>query len=160
MFKDNAQVLFLVGLYFFIGITGIIKFFTKKGKIQGSGVYFIGLVLIVLQFTFVGTLVQLIGLFIIFRSFLPDFYDYICRLPVVGSYLSKYILYSQKVTKYKALLISQLVILIIAYDVISGKLMINDRFLYIGDLFVIYYNLWIRKRTRIIHPSRLYILTY
>jgi len=38
--------------------------------------------------------------------------------------------------------------------------MINDRFLYIGDLFVIYYNLWIRKRTRIIHPSRLYILTY
>lgn len=83
-----GKVLFFVGLYFFIGVTGIIKFFTKKGKIQGSAVYFIGLSIIVIGFTFVGTVVQLIGLFIIFRSFLPDFYDYLCRLPYVGSYLS------------------------------------------------------------------------
>ena len=125
------QVLFLIGLYFFIGITGIIKFFTKKGKIQGSGVYFVGLVLIVLQFTFIGTIVQLVGLFIIFRSFLPDFYDYICRLPVVGSYLSNLFIISQKVIKFKVLLIDQLVILIIVYDVIYKKLMINNSFFYI-----------------------------
>lgn len=37
-----------MGLYFFIGITGIVKFFTKKGKVQGSGVFFIGLALIVI----------------------------------------------------------------------------------------------------------------
>lgn len=84
----KIQLLFFLGLYFFIGITGIVKFFTKKGKVQGSGVYFIGLALIVIQFTFIGTIVQLIGLFIIFRSFLPEFYDYLCRLPFVGSYLS------------------------------------------------------------------------
>jgi hypothetical protein len=83
-----TEILLLAGLYFFIGISGIIKFFTKKGKIQGSGIFFIGMVLIVIYFTFVGTLLQLGGLFIIFRSFLPDFYDYLCRLPFVGSYLS------------------------------------------------------------------------
>lgn len=78
----------MLGLYFFIGITGIVKFFTKKGKVQGSGVYFLGLALIVLEFTVIGTIVQMVGLFIIFRSFLPEFYDYLCRLPFVGSYLS------------------------------------------------------------------------
>lgn len=83
-----AQVLFLAGLYFFIGISGTVKFFSKKGKKKGSVVYFVGLILIWLQFTFIGALVQLTGLFIIFRSFLPEFYDYLCRLPFVGHYLS------------------------------------------------------------------------
>lgn len=96
------QILFLLGLYFFIGVSGIIKFFTKKGKVKGSAIYFLGLVLIVLQLTFFGTVIQLAGLFIIFRSFLPDFYDYICRLPVVGSYLSSFSII-QKAIKYRML---------------------------------------------------------
>ena len=52
-----TKILFFLGLYFFIGVTGIVKFFTRKGKIQGSGVYFLGLVLIILEFTFVGTII-------------------------------------------------------------------------------------------------------
>lgn len=69
-------------------MSGIVKFFTKKGKIQGSCVYFGGLALIVLGWAIIGSLLQIVGFFIIFRSFLPEFYDYLCRLPVVGSYLS------------------------------------------------------------------------
>ena len=45
--------------------------------------------MVILGWTFVGVVCQIIGFFIIFRSFLPDFYDYICRLPVIGHYLSK-----------------------------------------------------------------------
>ena len=88
----STQVLFLLGLYFFIGVTGIVKFFTKKGKAQGSAVYFGGFLMVVWGWTVVGTLAQIGGFFIIFRSFLPDFYEYVCRLPVVGSYLSNYLL--------------------------------------------------------------------
>jgi hypothetical protein len=29
----------------------------------------------------------------IFRQFLPDFYDYVCKIPVVGRYLSIFIFY-------------------------------------------------------------------
>lgn len=87
--SSPTQLLFLLGLYFFIGISGILKFFTKKGKVQGSCVYFGGLLVVILGWTFVGVVCQIVGFFIIFRSFLPDFYDYICRLPVVGHYLSK-----------------------------------------------------------------------
>ena len=80
----------MLGLYFFIGVSGILKFFTKKGKIQGSFVYFGGFLMIVFGWTILGTIAQMIGFFIIFRSFLPDFYDYICRMPFVGPYLSKF----------------------------------------------------------------------
>ena len=90
----------MVGLYFFIGIAGILKFFTKKGKVQGSAIYFGGLVLIILGWTFFGAILQVAGFFIIFRSFLPDFYDYVCRIPVVGSYLSKFGLI-QKAIEFK-----------------------------------------------------------
>ena len=85
------QLLFLLGLYFFIGVTGIVKFFTKKGKIQGSCVYFGGLLVVVFGWTFVGVVCQVVGFFIIFRSFLPDFYDYVCRTPFIGHYLSTYL---------------------------------------------------------------------
>ena len=83
------QILFILGLYFFIGITGIVKFFTKKGKIKGSAVYFGGLITIVLGWSFIGAVLQILGFLMIFRTFLPDFYDYICRVPVIGRYLSK-----------------------------------------------------------------------
>ncbi len=95
--------MFLLGLYFFIGVTGIIKFFTKKGKVKGSFIYFGGLVVIVLGFTIMGVFSQICGFFIIFRSFLPDFYDYICRLPVVGHYLSKLFIYEESYQVQNAL---------------------------------------------------------
>lgn len=89
-------MLFLTGLYFFVGFTGLLKFFAKKGKaeimagkIKGSIVYFGGLVLIVLNFGFFGAIAQIIGFLLIFRSFLPDLYDYVCKTPFVGKYLSK-----------------------------------------------------------------------
>ena len=94
MFTDT-QIFFLLGLYFFIGIAGILKFFTKKGikfsyigKIKGSIVYFGGFLLIVFNFGFFGAIAQIAGFIMIFRTFLPDLYDYICKTPVVGHYLS------------------------------------------------------------------------
>ena len=101
--------MFLLGLYFFIGVSGILKFFTKKGKIQGSFVYFGGFLLIVFGWTIIGTLAQVMGFFIIFRSFLPDFYDYLCRMPFVGPYLSNPPL-TQKATPSRMLWINSLAI--------------------------------------------------
>ena len=41
-----------------------------------------------LSMNVVGTIIQLIGFFLIFKSFLPDIYDYITKLPYLGKYLS------------------------------------------------------------------------
>ena len=59
------------------------------GKIKGSLVYFGGFVLIILNFGLFGSLAQIAGFILIFRTFLPDLYDYICKTPVIGSYLSR-----------------------------------------------------------------------
>ena len=99
----KLKVFFLAGLYFFIGITGILSFFSRKGnchlqigKIKGSVVFFSGFILIVIGFSFFGTLLEIAGFLILFRQFLPDFYDYICKVPVVGRYLSKINCYFRK----------------------------------------------------------------
>ena len=85
----------MLGLYFFIGLAGSLKFFIKKGtpsnylgKIKGSLVFFAGFLLIVLNFGFFGAIAQIGGFILIFRTFLPDLYDYVCKIPVVGNYLS------------------------------------------------------------------------
>ncbi len=90
------KLFFLAGLYFFVGFAGSIKFFTKKGKnltiflgkIKGSIVYFSGMILIIMNMGFFGAIAQITGFILIFRSFLPDLYEYICKAPFVGKYLS------------------------------------------------------------------------
>ena len=51
--------------------------------------YFGGLGLIAGNHGFFGAIAQLAGVVMIFRTFLPDLYDYVCRVPVVGKYLSR-----------------------------------------------------------------------
>ena len=61
-----------------------------EGKRRGSIVYFGGFLLIVINFGFFGAIAQLAGFIMIFRTFLPDLYDYICKVPYVGHYLSTF----------------------------------------------------------------------
>lgn len=50
--------------------------------------YFGGLTLIVINLGLFGAIAQIIGFILIFRTFLPDLYDYICKIPFIGHYLS------------------------------------------------------------------------
>ena len=60
----------------------------KVGKRKGSLIYFGGFLLIVMNLGLFGALAQIAGFILIFRTFLPDLYDYICKVPVIGHYLS------------------------------------------------------------------------
>jgi hypothetical protein len=61
-----------------------------EGKIKGSIVFFLGFCLVLfVRLTFIGFLLQLWGLFLLFKSFLPFIYDSASKLPVIGKYLSK-----------------------------------------------------------------------
>ena len=50
--------------------------------------YFGGFLLILFNFGFFGMIAQTAGFIMIFRTFLPDLYDYVCKAPLVGGYLS------------------------------------------------------------------------
>jgi len=59
----------MVGLYFLIGIQATIGFFFKKGKTVGSALFFIGLFIMIIRWTFFGLILQLIGIFMLFKYF-------------------------------------------------------------------------------------------
>jgi hypothetical protein len=85
------KLCFLFGIYLFVGLSGLIAFFGQRSRLRASAVYFIGLAMIVLaHLSFFGTLVQAFGLFIIFRGYLSAIYGWVCRVPYVGKYLSKF----------------------------------------------------------------------
>jgi hypothetical protein len=67
----------------------MINFFKKKGKIKGSCFFFLGfLSLIFIRWGIVGFILQLYGLFVLFKSFFPFLYESACNLPIIGHTLS------------------------------------------------------------------------
>ena len=52
--------------------------------------YFGGFSLIVMDLSLIGTLVQTVAVFFLFKAYLSTVYDWICRIPYVGKYLSKW----------------------------------------------------------------------
>ncbi|EWS71886.1 Got1/SFT2 family protein (macronuclear) [Tetrahymena thermophila SB210] len=81
-----ANLSFLIGMYMFIGLKQTIAFFSKKTNFKGSLVYFGGFAIIVFGFSFIGFCIQMYGLFLLFKTFLPLLYDPICRIPIIGKY--------------------------------------------------------------------------
>lgn len=71
--------------------------------------------LIVFNLGLIGALAQIGGFILIFRTFLPDLYDYICKVPVVGHYLSNLIMI-KKAIGFKISWIGSPEINIIEYD--------------------------------------------
>ncbi len=83
-----ANLCFIAGIYCLIGLTQTIGFFTKKGKMKGSLFYFMGFFVIVFGIAIVGIPLQLYGLFLMFRSFLPYLFEWTMSMPVLGPALS------------------------------------------------------------------------
>lgn len=78
-----ANIFFLGGIYFFVGFSSTVGFFMKKGKRRGSALYFSGILLILLHFSLIGSLLQGIGVFLMFKSFIPACLDTIRFIPGV-----------------------------------------------------------------------------
>jgi hypothetical protein len=59
-----------MGIVALIGLKSTILFFTKKSKLMGSAFYFLGLFFIIIgwyMFTLLGFVIQMYGLFLLFR---------------------------------------------------------------------------------------------
>ena len=77
----------LMGLVVVVGPQNAVAFFMRKGKIIGSAVFFAGFLFIIVgwfMFTTLGFLLQMYGLFLLFRDFVRVIFSYMQTLPVVG----------------------------------------------------------------------------
>lgn len=84
-----GNLCFVAGIFVLVGVLGGFSFFTSKGKFMGSLYFFIGFLIIVLKWSFIGGLVQIFGLYGMFKSFLPYLFEYLMSMPVIGPFLSK-----------------------------------------------------------------------
>ncbi|GAW79816.1 Got1 domain containing protein [Plasmodium gonderi] len=77
-----SNVFFLMGLYFLVGTTKIVRFFMNRKKIAGSASYLFGFFLILMSRTFIGVLFQAYGIYKLFFSFLPNIVNFVKYSPL------------------------------------------------------------------------------
>ena len=76
-----------MGIVSLIGPKSTLLFFAKKQRILGSVCYFLGFGLIVIGWfllTTLGFMLQMYGLWHLFKQFLPTVFSYMQTVPVIG----------------------------------------------------------------------------
>lgn len=76
LFFDRAllamgNILFLIGITLLLGPQRTFVFFARRQKWRGSAAFWAGVTLILLRWTFVGFLVECVGIFYLFGEYVP-----------------------------------------------------------------------------------------
>ena len=92
MFFDRAflmlgNIIFVCGLFIFVGISETFMFFARK--IKGSLALIIGLIFIIIKWKFIGAVCQLYGIYQFFKSYALQFLSYFEWIPFIGPYIAK-----------------------------------------------------------------------
>jgi Got1/Sft2-like family len=82
-----GNILFLIGASYSAGWFTLTMFFVKPTKIKGSFCYFSGMFLILIGWSFVGGIVQVLGFYYLFRDFIPHVYASSKYIPGIGPYI-------------------------------------------------------------------------
>ncbi|KAG5964888.1 hypothetical protein E4U58_002999 [Claviceps cyperi] len=92
LFFDRAMlamgnILFLIGLTIIIGPQKTLSFFARKQKAKGTAAFFAGLILILIRWTFIGFLIELYGIAVLFGDFFGTIAAFATGIPVIGPYI-------------------------------------------------------------------------
>lgn len=94
LFFDRAMlamgnILFLAGITLLLGPQRTMLFFARRQKWKGSGAFLLGIVLILMRWTFFGFVAESYGLFILFGEFFKTIAGFAYNIPVIGPYLAR-----------------------------------------------------------------------
>lgn len=82
-----GSTLFLIGAGYSAGVGTLSLFFIKPTKLKGSLCFFFGYFLLLLSWGILGGVVQMIGIYYLFRDFLPQIYASSKYIPGIGPYI-------------------------------------------------------------------------
>lgn len=94
-----GSTLFLVGAAYSAGGLTLGLFFIKPTKIKGSVCFFFGYFLLVLGWGMIGGLVQVAGIYYLFRDFIPQLYASAKYIPGIGPYICSSVFLKEFVAK-------------------------------------------------------------
>ncbi|CDR95283.1 CGI-141 protein-like protein, putative [Babesia bigemina] len=81
LFFNVSNVFMVSGLYFILGTSKFITFFTSSYRAKGSAIYFIGIFVALIGWTKIGFILETYGLYVLFGAFLPNVISYIRVTP-------------------------------------------------------------------------------
>ena len=84
-----GNILFLLGLLIIIGLQKTVVFFARPQKLKGTAAFVIGIVLILVKWAFVGFLVELYGIFVLFGDFFSTIAGFAGSVPGKDSSMSR-----------------------------------------------------------------------
>jgi len=83
-----GNLLFIGGVGLILGRQGTVNLFFQKRSLRGSISFFIGIILVLMGWTFIGIIAEAYGFFYIFGSFFPIALAFLRKIPVLGTILS------------------------------------------------------------------------
>lgn len=86
-----GNILFLLGLLIIIGPQKTFVFFARRQKLKGTAAFTAGIALILLKWAFVGFMVELYGIFVLFGDFFGTIAGFAGNVPVVGPYIAVFL---------------------------------------------------------------------
>ncbi|KAF2487902.1 Got1/Sft2-like family-domain-containing protein [Neohortaea acidophila] len=84
-----GNILFLIGITLLLGPQRTFLFFARKQKWRGSAAFWAGVLLILIRWTFVGILVEAVGIFYLFGEFFKTLAGFAYGIPIIGPYLAR-----------------------------------------------------------------------
>lgn len=83
-----GDVLFLLGLFFLIGVPRTIKLFTKPNRKAGAIIFFLGFLVIFLKYSaLIGICLQIFGFLNLFGNFIPQAIAVLKQVPYLKDFL-------------------------------------------------------------------------
>ena len=79
-----GNILFLASAGYSAGLGTLLLFFIKPSKLKGSCFYFSGSLLLLIGWSLIGGVIQSIGVFYLFRDFIPQIYASSKYIPGIG----------------------------------------------------------------------------
>merc|ERR1740123_1448129 len=79
-----ANLSFFIGVVTLIGISNAFGFFFRDSKRKASACYFAGLLIIIFGYTLIGFILQIYGIFLLFKDFIKIAFSYVQNMPLIG----------------------------------------------------------------------------
>lgn len=79
-----GNLMFLAGLTFIMGFRKVLSFFFRLERLKGSVAFFIGILILLLGHPLIGVAIELVGFYLLFKSYVPTVMQYIPFMSTVS----------------------------------------------------------------------------